>query len=150
MHTDITRFKIQELHTLNTFSHEFSSIEYNAGGPATGPRFQLSRSLKHESLVEVNMSTLLQDYEALDREHFEKDLIGNLNWNKFAERIAQQVAPGNTNLTSEQRRLMQVNLVVALIRSNQLEQARKAWADAVASGNTLLALKGIGAFFLLR
>jgi len=64
------------------------------------------------------MSTLLQDYEALDREHFVKDLIGNLNWNKFAERIAQQVAPGNTNLTSEQRRLMQVNLVVALIRSN--------------------------------
>lgn len=66
------------------------------------------------------MSALGQEgaggFEGLDREHF-KELIGNLNWNKFAERISNQLQT-NQNLTAEQRRLMQVNLVVALIRSN--------------------------------
>lgn len=32
LHGDATRFKIEELHALNTFTHEFSVIEYNAGG----------------------------------------------------------------------------------------------------------------------
>lgn len=76
--------------------------------------------------------------------------MGSLNWNKFAERIGQQLQ-NNTNLTAEQRRLMQVNLVVALIRSNQIEQAKKEWekfSKADAANN--LALRGIGAFFLLK
>jgi hypothetical protein len=42
-------------------------------------------------LVEINMSSLAQEgagcYDQINREHF-KELIGNLNWNKFAERIA--------------------------------------------------------------
>lgn len=83
-------------------------------------------------------------YDAIDREHF-KDLIGNLNWNKFAERIANQLST-NSNLTAEQKRLMQVNLVVALIRSNQFEQAKKEWSKIIDHQ----ALKGIGAFFSLR
>jgi hypothetical protein len=58
LHGETTRFKIQELHALNTFCHEFSAIEYNAGGAKSGPRFNLPRSLKHESLVEINMSAL--------------------------------------------------------------------------------------------
>ena len=45
---------------------------------------------------------------------------------------------------------MQVNLVVALIRSNQFEQAKKEWETAVKQGNDHYALKGIGAFFALR
>ena len=61
----------------------------------TGPKFNLPKTLKHESLVEVNMSALAQEgaggFEALNREHF-KDLIGNLNWNKFADRISQQLS----------------------------------------------------------
>lgn len=116
---DQARFKIQELHALNTFSGQFSLIEYNLGGPSSGPRFNLPRSLKHENLVEVNMSALAQEngsFEGIDREHF-KDLIGNLNWNKFSERIANQLAT-NQNLTAEQKKALQVNLVVALIRSN--------------------------------
>lgn len=102
LHTDATRFKIQELHALNTFCHEFSAIEYNIGGAQkTGPRFNLPRSLKHDNLIEVNMSALAQEhsYDQIDREHF-KEVLGNLNWNKFAERISQQLA-SNQNLTSE-------------------------------------------------
>ena len=44
---------------------------------------------------------------------------------------------------------MQVNLVVALIKSNQFEQARKEW-ERLAGVNDHYALKGIGAFFALR
>ena len=91
LHGDATRFKIQELHALNSFSQCFSAIEYNVGGAAPGARFTLSRSLKHENLVEINMSALSQNeqYEGgLDKQYV-KDIIGNLNWNKFAERIAQ-------------------------------------------------------------
>ena len=128
LHADQTRFKVQELHALNTFAHEFSSIAYNLGGPASGSRFRLPRSLKHDSLVEVNMSALVQEqggYDQIDREHF-KELIGNLNWNKFAERISNQLQT-NQNLTAEQRKVMEVNFIVALIRSNQLDQAKKEW-----------------------
>lgn len=46
---------------------------------------------------------------------------------------------------------MHVNLIVALIRSNQFEQARKEWERIVSSGTSdHYTLKGIGAYFLLR
>lgn len=73
-------------------------IEYNLGGAKSGPRFYLPKSLKHDNLVEINMSAIQETFE-LDKEYF-KDLIGNLNWNKFSERIAQQLQT-NQNLTSE-------------------------------------------------
>ena len=49
---------------------------------------------------------------------------------------------------------MQVNLVVALIRSNQVEQAKKEW-EKLGGGSGKdssldSALKGIGAFFALK
>ncbi len=88
------------------------------------------------------MSALTEVYPDLDREHF-KDLIGNLNWNKFAERITSQLST-NANLTAEQKRLLQVNLVVALIRSNQWEQAKK---EVEKIGKSA---KGLAAFFLLK
>lgn len=92
MHVELGRFKVQELHMLNSFSHEFSAIEYNAGGSSNGARFNLPKTLKHDNLVELNMSALSQEesvYGAgIDRNHF-KEIFGNLNWNKFAERISQ-------------------------------------------------------------
>ena len=99
------------------------------------------------------MSALSQNeqYEGgLDKQYI-KEIFGGLNWNKFAERIAQQLQ-NNVNLTAEQRRLMQVNLVVALIRSNQIEQAKKEWEKFISSqdGAKSAALKGIGAFFSLK
>ena len=74
---------------MNSFSQGFSAIEYNLGGAATGARFTLSKSLKHDNLVEINMSALSQNdlYDGIDKQYV-KDVIGNLNWNKFAERIA--------------------------------------------------------------
>ena len=92
LHSEMGRFKVQELHVLNSFSHEFSSIEYNAGGSVNGARFNLPKTLKHDNLVELNMSALSQEESAygagIDRNHF-KEIFGNLNWNKFAERISQ-------------------------------------------------------------
>lgn len=123
------------------------------GGASNGARLNLPKTLKHDNLVELNMSALAQEESAfgagIDRNHF-KEIFGNLNWNKFAERISQQLST-NTNLTAEQRRLMQVNLIVALIRSNQFEQAHKEWEKA-RSSNTAdkLLLSGINVFFALK
>lgn len=120
VHAELGRFKVQELHMLNSFVHEFSAIEYNVGGSSNGARFNLPKTLKHDNLVELNMSALSQEESAygagIDRNHF-KEIFGNLNWIKFAVRISQQLQT-NTNLTADQRRLMVVNLIVALIRSN--------------------------------
>ena len=44
--------------------------------------------------------------------------------------------------------MMEVNLIVALIRSNQFDQAKREW-DKLKDRN-IVALKGIGAFFALR
>jgi len=95
------------------------------------------------------MSALVQEqgYDQIDREHF-KDLIGNLNWNKFAERIANQLST-NQNLTAEQRKALELNWVVALIRSNQFDQAKKEWEKQY-KAEASPALLGIGAFFALR
>ncbi len=80
--SDLTRFKIQEIHTLNSFYHEVNSIEYSQ--KAT---FQLPKSLRHDNLIELNMNAFQDTYE-IDKNQF-KELIGNLNWNKFGERIQQ-------------------------------------------------------------
>ena len=52
-----------------------------------------------------------------------KDMIGNLNWTKFADRIQNQLT-SNVNLTIEQKQLMEVNAIVALILSHQFPVAR--------------------------
>lgn len=153
VHGEMARFKVQELHALNSFSHEFSSIDFNVGGADKGARFNLPKTLKHDNLVEVNMSALAQEESAygagIDRTYF-KEIFGNLNWNKFAERISQQLTT-NTNLTAEQRRLMQVNLIVALIRSNQFDQARKEWEKASSSSTADKSLlSGISIYFALK
>ncbi len=96
------------------------------------------------------MSALAQEnggYDQIDREHF-KEVFGNLNWNKFAERIQNQLST-NANLTAEQKKLLQVNLIVALIRSNQFDSAQKE-LERVQAVNDHHVLKGINAFFSLK
>jgi len=44
---------------------------------------------------------------------------------------------------------MQVNLIVAQIRSHKFDDARKAW-EKISSTNDHYALKGIGAYFYLK
>lgn len=75
-------------------------------------------------------------------------MIGNLNWKKFAERVQQQLVE-NTNLTIEQKTLMEINVVVAYLRSHQFEIAKQVY-DKVKATNTHHAMKGIGAYFLLK
>ena len=140
-HTDLSRFKVQEIHTLNSFQQEFNQVEYGANA-----RFALPKTLRHENLVEINLSAFQETYE-IDKRQF-KELIGSLNWSKFSERIQQQLLT-NQNLTAEQRRLMQVNLVVAQIRAHRFEEAQKQW-EKMSAQNDHPALKGIGAFFALK
>lgn len=66
----------------------------------------------------MNTNALSQTYE-LDEDLF-KDLIGHLNWKKFSERMQEQLK-ANTNLTFEQRQLIEVNQIVALLRSLQVD-----------------------------
>ena len=58
----------------------FSEVEYK-----TNSKFVVPRSLKNNNLIETNMNVLSQTYE-LDQDLF-KDIIGHLNWSKFAERV---------------------------------------------------------------
>lgn len=96
---------------LNGFYQDLNQIEYKA----INAKLALPRSIKHENLVEINVNAFQETYE-IDKEYF-KDLIGNLNWHKFGERILQQLN-NNQNLTAEQKKLMQVNLIVAQIKSH--------------------------------
>ena len=60
----------------------FSEVEYK-----TNSKFVVPRSLKNNNLIETNMNALSQTYE-LDLDLF-KDIIGHLNWSKFAERVQE-------------------------------------------------------------
>lgn len=51
-----------------------------------------------------------------------KDVIGSLNWKKFAERIKTQLKE-NQNLTQNQRNSMQFNAIISLIKSNSFDEA---------------------------
>jgi hypothetical protein len=77
-----------------------------------------------------------------------KDLIGHLNWKKFSERLSEQLRT-NANLTHEQRRLMEVNQIVALLQALQFDQAREQWT-LLSKTNTHPSMRGIGAYFYLK
>lgn len=49
---DQTRFKVQEIHMLNSFYQDLNQIEYNA----SNAKIHLPKSIKHENLVEINMN----------------------------------------------------------------------------------------------
>jgi hypothetical protein len=50
-------------------------------------RFSLPKSLLHNNLVEVNIHALQDTYD-LNKTQF-KELVGNLNWRKFSQRILE-------------------------------------------------------------
>lgn len=97
--SDATRFKVQEIHTLNNFYNAFNLIEYSPDA-----KLILPRQLKNSVLVELNVSAIQETYSELDKQQF-KDLIGHLNWTKFSERIEQQLG-SDTNFTIEQKQLL--------------------------------------------
>lgn len=107
---DRARFKTQELHLLNNLLNCFLQVDYTAQS-----KFDLPKSVTHNNLVELNMNALRGSYQ-VDEGQF-KELIGNLNWKKFAERIQEQLQ-SNALLTEQQKQLMEVNAVVSLMRSH--------------------------------
>ena len=65
---------------INCFKHAFNQVEYKSQS-----KFILPRNLTSNNLVEANMNAMRTSYD-LDKGLY-KDLIGNLNWQKFSERI---------------------------------------------------------------
>ena len=49
--SDLTRFKVQEIHTLNSFYHEVNLIQYNDKST-----LNLPKNLRHDNLIELNMN----------------------------------------------------------------------------------------------
>lgn len=78
--TDQTRFKVQEIHTLNSLYQDLNHIEFGEQS-----KFELPKTLKHENLVEINLNAFQETYDF--NKLYLKELIGNLNWNKFSDRI---------------------------------------------------------------
>lgn len=107
---ELTRFKIQELHVLNCLNSVFNEIDY-----VPNSSFILPRNMTQNNLIESNMTALGNRYE-LNAAQF-KELIGNLNWKRFSERIQAQLQ-SNSLLTLEQRQLMEVNAIVSLVLSH--------------------------------
>jgi len=84
---------VQEYHVINCFKHAFNQVEYTPNA-----RFVLPRNLKGNPLVEANMNAMRGNYE-LDKNLY-KEMIGNLNWRKFSDRIQNQLT-SNVTLTIE-------------------------------------------------
>tara|TARA_B110000285_G_C15102222_1_gene605677 strand:+ start:648 stop:968 length:321 start_codon:yes stop_codon:yes gene_type:complete len=80
---DQIRFKVQEMHLLNQIYHQYSNIQYKTENNSTW--FDFSKTIRNNILVELNINSLSEVYD-LNQQHF-KDVIGSLNWKKFAERI---------------------------------------------------------------
>ena len=74
---------MQEMHFLNELSNHFSMIEYTAENDTTW--FDFSKTIRNNILVELNISALSEVYSL--NTHTFKEIIGSLNWKKFAERI---------------------------------------------------------------
>ena len=72
-------------------------------------------------MVELNINALSEVYN-LNAQIF-KDVIGSLNWKKFADRIKVQLKE-NLNLTQAQRNSMQINAIISLIKSNSFDDAK--------------------------
>ena len=94
------------------------------------------------------MQALKGTYD-IDKKQF-KDVIGSLNWIKFSERIQAQLQ-SNSLLTHQQREIMEVNSIVALILSHQFDKARTELTRIMStSGNKHPALRGIQVYFILK
>ena len=126
---------------INCFQSIFNNIEY-----VKGSSFILPRNMTQNNLIESNMTSMKDRYD-LNKPQF-KELIGNLNWKRFSERIQAQLAQ-NPLLTLEQRQLMEINAIVSLVLSHQFDQARQLWRS-IRGENKNAALKGIGVYFHLK
>ena len=71
--------------------------------------------------MELNINALSEVFE-LNTATF-KEVIGSLNWKKFAERIKTQLKE-NLNLTQNQRNTMQLNAILSLIKANTFDEAK--------------------------
>lgn len=80
-------------------------------------------------------------------EHQFKELIGHMNWKKFSDRIQEQLAT-NQNLTKEQKQLMEVNAIIALMRSHQFDKAQNAIKKAGLDCHP--AITGLRVYFLMK
>jgi len=109
---DLLRFKVAELHSLCNFYNEYNSICFPEDA-----RISVPKSIKNENLIEVNLNAFQETYE-MKKEIF-KEVLGNLNWSKFSERIRAQLK-SNQNLTAEQKKILEVNSIVALIKAHQV------------------------------
>ena len=81
----------------------------------------------------------------LDKELY-KDLIGNLNWKRFSDRIQNQLT-SNANLTIEQKQVMEINAIVAQLLSHQFAEAKEQ-LKKIEKTNKHPAIKGLGVYFL--
>mmetsp|Transcript_34683 Transcript_34683/g.53160 ORF Transcript_34683/g.53160 Transcript_34683/m.53160 type:complete len:438 (-) Transcript_34683:20-1333(-) len=112
------------MHMINQLFGQFSSVSYTTSPGESGEGvswFDLPRSIKNNILVELNINSLSEAYD-LNTQTF-KDVIGSLNWKKFADRIQIQLKE-NQLLTQNQRNMLQVNAVISLIKSNSFDEAR--------------------------
>ena len=72
------------MHCLNELYSQYQNIEYRTSENGT-TWFDFSKTIKNNILVELNINALNEIYH-LDPTTF-KDVIGSLNWKKFADRI---------------------------------------------------------------
>lgn len=93
---DQIRFKVQEMHALNKLVHQYSAISYKTDAEKNQCWFDFSKTIRNNILIELNINALSEIYD-LNTTIF-KDVIGSLNWKKFAERIKMQLKE-NQNLT---------------------------------------------------
>lgn len=82
------------MHFLNELYNQYSAIDYANHNNATW--FEFSKTIRNNILVELNINALSEVYD-LNTSTF-KEVIGSLNWKKFAERIKIQLKE-NQNLT---------------------------------------------------
>ena len=118
---DHVKFKVQEMHFLNELYRNFNTIEYSTEAPTNTTWFDFSKSIKNNILIELNINSLIDIFEINSQTL--KDVIGSLNWKKFAERIKTQLKE-NDFLTQNQRTSMQFNCIISLIKSNNIEEAK--------------------------
>lgn len=82
---DHVKFKVQEMHFLNELYKHFNSITYDTEAQSQSTWFEFSKSIKNNILIELNINSMIDIFE-LNTQTF-KEVIGSLNWKKFAERI---------------------------------------------------------------
>ena len=82
---DQIRFKVQEMHYLNELYNQYQNISYKTDAQKGETWFEFSKGIKNNIFIELNINALGEVYN-LNAGIF-KDVIGSLNWKKFAARL---------------------------------------------------------------